>query len=132
MAESICVSDAKAVLYGQHTVAADISERPVVGLPASFSDGETSGQTQTGSTRLLLEGLEAYRNNIIAAKMHKNIELTIGHSLRAEASANNVPTTAPRLKRNVPASDEAVPAICGKSSKITAIAFDVIIAIHPT
>ncbi|MNH39718.1 hypothetical protein D3C79_1009300 [compost metagenome] len=47
------------------------------------------------------------------------------------AIASIAPTNAPILKRKVPASEDAVPAICGKSSRITAMALDEIMAIQP-
>ncbi|MNF12521.1 hypothetical protein D3C76_1771920 [compost metagenome] len=63
--------------------------------------------------------------------LHNAIEETIGQALLPGAIASIAPTNAPMLKRKVPAREDAVPAICGKSSRITAMAFEEIMAIHP-
>jgi len=63
--------------------------------------------------------------------LHSAIEVTIGQALLPGAIDSTAPTSAPMLKRNVPAREDAVPAICGKSSSITAMALEEIIAMHP-
>lgn len=57
---------------------------------------------------------------------------SIGRAVLNVAIDSNAPTMAPMPKRNVPASDEAVPAICGNSSRITAIALEETIDTQPT
>src|SRR5690606_33139993 len=57
---------------------------------------------------------------------------SIGQAVLNVAVESSAPTIAPIPKRNVPASDEAVPAICGNSSRITAIALDETIDTQPT
>ena len=54
----------------------------------------------------------------------KAIEISIGQAVVNVAIDSSAPTMAPIPKRNVPASEEAVPAICGNSSRITAIALE--------
>ncbi len=60
------------------------------------------------------------------------IDQIIGHALLKVASDSNAPTIAPIPKRKVPANEDAVPAICGNSSKMTAIALDETIDTQPT
>ena len=56
----------------------------------------------------------------------------MGHAVVKVAIESNAPTIAPMPKRNVPAREEAVPAMCGNSSRITAIALDDTIDTQPT
>lgn len=57
--------------------------------------------------------------------------MIIGHAELKLANARSAPVNAPIPKRNVPANEEAVPAMWGNSSSITAIAFEEIIETHP-
>lgn len=61
----------------------------------------------------------------------KAIEISIGQAVVNVAIDSSAPTMAPIPKRNVPASEEAVPAICGNSSRITAIALEETIETQP-
>lgn len=60
------------------------------------------------------------------------IEISIGQAVVKVAIDSNAPIIAPIPKRNVPASDDAVPAICGNSSRITAMALEETIDTQPT
>ena len=59
------------------------------------------------------------------------MEISIGQAVVKVAIDSIAPTIAPMPKRKVPASDDAVPAICGNSSRITAIALEETIDTQP-
>lgn len=77
-------------------------------------------------------GRLAYRQKRMELVAQNAIDQIIGHAELKVARESNAPTIAPMPKRKVPASEDAVPAIWGNSSRMTAIALDDTIDTHPT